>query len=144
MGPRLFVPHPRTIGLLLGAGLVVVTLAGCMHTGGGGDSTGLQDLATWKSELQSAQDPFLLDVRTHEEYQEGHIEGAYLIPYTELGARADELPEDKNEPLWVYCRTDRRSQIALEELESMGYTDVRVLEGGIIAWHQAGHPLVQE
>jgi rhodanese-related sulfurtransferase len=135
-----FMPKAHLVPLLT-ALLLGVTLAGC--TGPQENpTTGLQELSTWKASLEEAEDPYLLDVRTPEEYQEAHIEGSWLIPYGELDTRADELPEDKDETLWVYCRTDRRSQIALESLEEMGYTDVRVLRGGIIAWHQAGHPLV--
>ncbi|MCR5688877.1 MAG: rhodanese-like domain-containing protein [Clostridiales bacterium] len=75
----------------------------------------------------------ILDVRTQEEYDEGHIEGAILIPDYEIGERAeDELP-DRDRLILVYCRSGRRSKLAAEELVSMGYTNV-VEFGGIIDW----------
>jgi rhodanese-related sulfurtransferase len=104
---------------------------------------GAVDRHPHRDPLQPADEPFLLDVRTPAEHAEVHIAGAILVPYPELRDRADELPTDKDEPLWVYCRTDRRSQIAAEELISMGHTDVRVLKGGILAWEAAGNPVVR-
>ena len=75
----------------------------------------------------------LLDVRTQEEFDEGHIEGALLIPYDEIANLAEtELP-DKDARILLYCRTGRRSAIAAETLAGMGYTDVYDF-GGIVDW----------
>lgn len=117
--------------------LTVFALAGCF-----GDDN-LVGIDEWHESLQQAEDPFLLDVRTSEEYRDRHIEGAHHIPHDHLSARDDELPEDKDEPLWLYCRTDRRSQMAADTLAKAGYTDLRVLEGGIIAWEDAGKRTVK-
>ena len=68
-----------------------------------------------------------------EEFAEGHIEDAILIPEYEIADRAEaELP-DKDALILVYCRSGRRSKIAAEELVKLGYTDVREF-GGIIDW----------
>jgi rhodanese-related sulfurtransferase len=79
-------------------------------------------------------EPFiLLDVRTEEEFTESHIEGAVLIPDTEIADRAsDELPE-KDARILVYCRTGRRSAAAANALVDMGYTSVYDF-GGIVDW----------
>lgn len=75
----------------------------------------------------------LLDVRTPEEYAEGHIEGALLLPHTELAARANaELPNTEI-PIFVYCRSGNRSKTASLQLLGMGYTEVYDF-GGINSW----------
>ena len=73
----------------------------------------------------------VLDVRTREEYDSGHIPGAALFPYDALAASFAE--PDKARPIVVYCRSGRRSAIAAETLAGMGYTDVSDL-GGLDAW----------
>lgn len=73
----------------------------------------------------------LLDVRTPQEYAEGHIPGAALIPYDELAAKFKEA--DKERPIVVYCRSGRRSAIAADTLKGMGYTNVSDF-GGYTNW----------
>lgn len=75
----------------------------------------------------------LLDVRTQEEYDEGHIPGAVVLPHTEVEARAEaELP-DKEQVILVYCRSGRRSKLAAQALAELGYTNVKEF-GGILDW----------
>lgn len=75
----------------------------------------------------------ILDVRTQEEYDEGHIPGAILIPNTEIEDRAEDEMTDKNQLILVYCRSGRRSKLAAEILVELGYTNIREF-GGIIDW----------
>ena len=75
----------------------------------------------------------ILDVRAQEEYDEGHIPGAILIPHTEIDARAEEVLTDKDQLILVYCRSGRRSKIAAEALVELGYTNIKEF-GGIIDW----------
>ena len=75
----------------------------------------------------------ILDVRTQEEYDEGHIPGAILIPNTEIEARAEEVLTDKDQLILVYCRSGRRSKLAAEALVELGYTNIKEF-GGIIDW----------
>ena len=75
----------------------------------------------------------ILDVRTQEEYDEGHIPGAILIPNTEIEDRAEDELTDKNQLILVYCRSGRRSKLAAEILVELGYTNIREF-GGIIDW----------
>lgn len=78
-------------------------------------------------------DYILLDVRTDEEYNEGHIDGAILIPDYEITARAeDELPK-KDATILIYCRSGRRSANVANELIELGYMNVYDF-GGIIDW----------
>jgi len=73
----------------------------------------------------------LLDVRTKEEFDAGHIAGSVLMPYDAIKATFAET--DKNRPIVVYCRSGRRSEIAAETLTAMGFTDVSDF-GGIDNW----------
>ncbi len=75
----------------------------------------------------------ILDVRTQEEFDEAHIEGAILIPDYEIADKAESILKDKNQLILVYCRSGRRSKLAAEELVKLGYTNVKEF-GGIIDW----------
>lgn len=75
----------------------------------------------------------ILDVRTEEEFAEGHIPNAVLLPDTEVKQRAEELLPDKEQTILVYCRSGRRSALAAQELADMGYTNVYDF-GGILDW----------
>ena len=75
----------------------------------------------------------ILDVRTREEYDQGHIPGAILIPDTEIRTEAEEILTDKDRLILVYCRSGRRSKLAAEILVELGYTNIREF-GGIIDW----------
>ena len=76
---------------------------------------------------------FSIDVRTDEEFAQGHIEDAILIPEYEVAERAENELPDKDALILVYCRSGRRSKIASEELVKLGYTNVKEF-GGIIDW----------
>lgn len=85
-------------------------------------------------------DRFVVNVHTPDE---GSIAGTDAkIPFDQIGGRAAELPQDRNTPLAVYCRTGRMSQIAVGTLAQMGYTDVVELRGGMVAWEAEGKSLL--
>ena len=75
----------------------------------------------------------ILDVRTQEEYDQGHIPGATQISHEEIEEKAEDVLTDKNQLILVYCRSGRRSKIAAEVLVELGYTNIREF-GGIIDW----------
>ena len=84
--------------------------------------------------IMDTEDSFvIIDARTEEEFSEGHIEGAILIPEYEIADRAEKELHDKDKLILVYCRSGRRSKIASEELVKLGYTNVKEF-GGIIDW----------
>ena len=86
----------------------------------------------------------LVDVRTPEEYAEGHIAGSIMIDY-----RADDFADkavsslNKNRPVAVYCLRGIRSLSAAEILESNGFKTIYNLEGGVTEWNEAQLPLVK-
>lgn len=86
-----------------------------------------------KAMIDLGDNLIILDVRTEEEYQEGHIESSILIPNTELLDEAEEALTDKNATILIYCRSGRRSALAAADLVSLGYTNVYDF-GGIIDW----------
>ena len=85
----------------------------------------------------------LLDVRTPEEFDEGHIAGAILVDVNEEAFVERALAVlDKQRPVAVYCRSGRRSARAASQLAMQGMT-VTNLDGGVIAWQDAGKALVK-
>ena len=86
-----------------------------------------------KQIMDSEEGYIILDVRTQEEYDQGHIPGAMLIPNTEIETKAEEVLMDKDQLLLVYCRSGRRSKLASEILVELGYTNIKEF-GGIIDW----------
>jgi phage shock protein E len=76
------------------------------------------------ADLEPVGGRYIIDVRTLEEWNAGHIDGAALIPYDQIGGRIGSVVADKSAPIAVYCRTGRRSGIAMETLQKLGYTDV--------------------
>ena len=86
-----------------------------------------------KKIMDSGEEYIILDTREQDEFDEGHIAGAILIPYTEIENKAEEMLHDKDKLILVYCRSGRRSKIASESLAKLGYTNVKEF-GGIIDW----------
>jgi len=93
----------------------------------------------WQQGAASPIPFMLLDVRTSEEYAEGHIAGATLIPVQELAERLAEVPHDKQ--VYVYCHSGKRSARASTLLAEKGYTNIENIVGGIEAWKDAGYPV---
>ena len=86
-----------------------------------------------KKIMDSGEEHIILDTREQDEFDEGHIPNAILIPYTEIENKAEEMLPDKDKLILVYCRSGRRSKIASESLAKLGYTNVKEF-GVIIDW----------
>ena len=86
-----------------------------------------------KQIMDSEEGYIILDVRTQEEYDQGHIPGAIVISHDEIKERAEGMLPDKDQLLLVYCRSGRRSKLAAETLVELGYTNIKEF-GGIIGW----------
>ena len=83
--------------------------------------------------MESREGYIILDARTQEEYDQGHIPGAIVISHEEIMEKAEEVLTDKEQLILVYCRSGRRSKIAAEALVELGYTNIKEF-GGIIDW----------
>ena len=86
-----------------------------------------------KQIMDSEEGYIILDVRTQEEYDQGHIPGAILIAHEKIAEKAEEVLTDKDQLILVYCRSGRRSKIAAEALVELGYTNIMEF-GGILDW----------
>lgn len=89
--------------------------------------------------LQKEPDVILIDVREQDEYDAGHIPGVTLIPMGEVPNRLGELPQNKT--IIVTCRSGNRSGQITDFLREQGYLHVHNMQGGIVAWEQAGLPV---
>jgi rhodanese-related sulfurtransferase len=86
-----------------------------------------------KKMLEEDNNIILLDVRTQEEFDSGHIPGSILIPYDTILENSKEKLKDKEQTIIIYCRSGRRSAIAANDLIKIGYKNVYDM-GGIIDW----------
>jgi len=91
-----------------------------------------------KARMDQGEALHIVDVREEYEFDEFNI-GAQLIPLGELSDRLDEIEDLKELELIVHCRSGARSGRAKEYLESEGFSKVRNLIGGMLAWQAAGH-----
>jgi len=123
--------HGSILALAVLAGLVA--LAACSKRAH--ESTPLQpdQLAA----LLAGEDaPLLLDVRTPEEFAQGHVPGAKLIPLQELEARVGELDAYEQRGVVAYCEVGGRAAKAAELLRARGFANVRLLEGSMQRWRE--------
>ena len=111
--------------------LVVIGLA--MSFMSRGDSKNLVSYEELQQKLNDKAPIVLLDVRTQEEFANGHIPGALLLPYDEIDQNASQLLPEKEKEIIIYCRSGRRSAIAKDSLEALGYTNVKDF-GGMNRW----------
>jgi rhodanese-related sulfurtransferase len=116
--------------------LISLSLFGMTACDGGNEKSSTYEQITAeqaKTIMDAEKDYIIIDARTEEEFAEGHIENAILIPEYEIADRAEKELPDKEQLILVYCRSGRRSKIASEELVKLGYTNVKEF-GGIIDW----------
>ena len=97
--------------------------------------------ADFNVELTGTTAPFILDVRTADEYKAGFIDGAVNINILDVPANLAQLPADKNAPIIVLCQSGHRGAIVMMYLQMSGYTNVRNLGGGMNAWTGAELPV---
>jgi rhodanese-related sulfurtransferase len=91
-----------------------------------------------RAALEAEEPPLLLDVRPVEVHAKQHVSGARNIPLAELGARQSELPEQRDHPIVTVCNRGNMSISGMLFLQSLGYRNVRSLNGGTIAWAEQG------
>src|SRR3990170_3392208 len=117
---------------------LLLLLSGCQSAG---SEKGFTDITVAELSTMLESKDFVF-VNTHIPY-EGEIAGTdAFIPYDELEQYADQLPADKEARIVLYCRSGRMSEIAATALVEQGYGNVYELDGGMIAWEEAGLPLI--
>ena len=97
--------------------VVAALFAGCLGLKGRGEIVKLPDNAV------------LLDVRQPGEFNAGHIDGAVLVPHDTIADKIASVVPDKETPVYVYCRSGRRSAMAVRSMRSLGYTNLIDLGG---------------
>ena len=112
----------------------VILLTGC-SIGGTGNSASYHQIAQEEAKEMMTKDDghIIVDVRRQDEYDEGHIPGAVLIPNESITDKQPEQLPDLNQVILIYCRSGRRSKEASEKLVELGYTNI-VEFGGILDW----------
>ncbi len=96
----------------------------------------MQNLSTadWKKEIEG-DNVVILDVRTPEEFNNGYIPNATLINIQDPASFTDEIQQlDKSKSYLVYCRSGKRSMLACQVMENLGFKHLANLEGGILDW----------
>ncbi len=90
-----------------------------------------------------ANNTVVLDVRSPEEFAEGHIKGAINISHEQINANLKKIIAFKDQTVVVHCRSGRRAISAENDLRAAGFSDLRHLEGDMKAWQAADLPLVK-
>jgi rhodanese-related sulfurtransferase len=101
------------------------------------------DPNNFENKLNSTKDKVLVDVRTPDEFAEGHLVNAVLIDFFSDDFKAQAGKLDKTKPVFVYCGTGKRSGNASKILIELGFTQVYDLDGGITAWADANKKIVK-
>jgi phage shock protein E len=96
-----------------------------------------EQVAAW---IGQADAPLFLDVRSVEEFETGHIEGAVNIPHDQVASRIDELVPQRDSAIVVYCERGGRAAAAAAILEAEQFTSVQHMDGDMAGWRAAGLP----
>ena len=130
----------RQILLFAALAASLALLAGCTLSKTKKDAEDMSDKVAYHKisaeeayEMMASQKVMVVDVRTREEYDGGHIENAVLVPNESIGSELPEALPDKEATLLVYCRSGRRSKDAAQKLLALGYQSVYDF-GGVIDW----------
>lgn len=110
-------------------------IPGCQNQEGENKTMNSYQTITASQALEKMQNEevTILDVRTAQEYQQGHIPNAILLPYDQINQQAETILLDKEAMILVYCRSGRRSSIAAQALAELGYQHIYDF-GGIQSW----------
>ena len=114
--------------------LAALLLTACAQENNDREAIYMNITAQEAKEIMDTQEGYIiLDVREQDEFDQGHIPGAILIPYTQIDFKAEDMLPDLDQLILVYCRSGRRSKIAAEALVELGYTNIKEF-GGILDW----------
>lgn len=136
---------------LIATGLLALASTGCGSDSGGADPAaavitevgpvGLRTVTPAEAAATLADAPddlVVLDVRTPEEFADGHLPGATMLDFYRTDFAEQLATLDRDVPYVLYCRSGNRSGQALEMMESLGFTSVQEVAGGVLSWTDAG------
>lgn len=125
--------------------LALALLLGPLGCGGGAEGraadAGALEPAELEALLGAGEGIVVLDVRSPEEFERGHVPGARLLPHRELPDRVHELAGHRDATVVVYCERGGRASAAARVLREAGFRDVRELAGHMARWRREGRPL---
>jgi rhodanese-related sulfurtransferase len=98
---------------------------------------------TLNAKLQAGENVLVVDVREPDEFKAGHIEGAVNVPIRSLAQSLNKLPADKATPMAVVCKSGIRAAYGTMTLRLMGYSNVKDVVGGMLAWEKDGLPVTK-
>lgn len=125
---------------LLSAGLLLNACSNQAQTSGQTTETNL-NVKAYYEQLKTTPEAVVLDVRTAEEFADGHLENAINIDWTDSEFESQSATIDKSKPVYVYCLSGARSAEAADFLRSKGFKSVYNMDGGIMAWRAAKLPM---
>jgi rhodanese-related sulfurtransferase len=127
--------------------ITATILSGCANKNSAGirvfKDISIQEAADLIKNNQNNPQFIILDVRTPQEFSEGHIEGALNLDFYSPSFKEDLDKLDKTKTYFVYCRTGNRSGQAVKMMESLGFREAYNLSTGIVEWIAAGQPVVK-
>jgi|TARA_B110000503_G_C7081535_1_gene385384 rhodanese-related sulfurtransferase len=106
-------------------------------------SSNVSDISQQELFEANSNNVVIVDVRTTEEFQQGHVPNAINVPLSNIIDNPDILTFSKEKPIVLYCRSGYRAGKAAEALQKYGYTNLRHLEGDMQGWSKAGLPVAK-
>lgn len=91
--------------------------------------------------LQNTAEKVIVDVRSAEEFAQGHVPGAINIPHNLILSGDADLDKLRDKPVVVYCRSGRRAELAIDAMQSQGLSELFHLEGDMLGWQAAELPI---
>jgi len=142
-GLNLFLMSKSFPAFILSVICTTFFFTGCAQTAGSYSKEGVSVISAeaFAEEIRNGSIFHLIDIRTPEEHEDMHIEGATLINYYEPGFAEKFQAFDKDTPIYIYCATGGRSSDARSILHRQGFKTVVDLKGGIYAWRRSNLPL---
>tara|TARA_R110002050_G_scaffold195593_1_gene330445 strand:- start:42514 stop:42957 length:444 start_codon:yes stop_codon:yes gene_type:complete len=146
---KLFQTHLLKIAVLFALSFNVIAVS--CQSGESNTSAGQQvagsfsnvSVSDLNTAIASEKNILVLDVRTPQEVSQGYVANALNIDVNGATFTQQAKELDKTKTIYVYCRSGHRSQNASKQLVNMGFTDVRNVEGGFIAWSEKGYKSVK-
>lgn len=123
---------------LLLLAVLVTGLSACAQSGGSN-----LDVNQVSQMLAEDENIVLIDVRTPEEFQQGHLEGAKLINFYDANFQDEVKKLDQAKKYVVYCRSGGRSAKSVDAMKKLGFSEVYNMSGGVLAWQRAQNKVVK-
>jgi len=117
--------------------IITIGMMGCGPSAGS-----LLSPNEFNSRIHATTQIQLIDVRTAEEFAEGHLEGAVNMDYNDDSFNEQVSALTKTMAVYVYCRSGRRSAAAADQMKELGFLEVHDMDGGILAWREGSLPVV--